>query len=470
MFTRKKSLSATVIEMEDRAAADVLGQQPLLRIYTQLCFCFFVDSNYSLRPYVQYLEAGLERLYAAFPRLSCQVVNEGLNASSSGVFRIVDGGNIPRLVVKDLQHDPSQPTMETLQAARLPFSMLDESILAPRRTLPSPQESESEQPVFMIQATFIVGGLLLTFLGQHNAMDATGLGQAISLFSKACRDEPFTAEEIANGNMCGADINSSILTGESYPSDAADEYVIAQSIPPVSTSTSAIAISPNCLWVYLNFPSTSLTNLKSLAIADLPPDTPFISTDDTITAFIYRSILRARRARLPPGTTSTLARAVDVRSHLHIPSTYPGLMQNLIRCTFDLHEAASWPLGKIAAQLRSTLNKRERLADATRALAAKIVNSPDQRSSISFTANMDFSKDVAISSWTKLRCYEWDFGSELGKAEAVRRPRFDPVESLLYVMPKTLEGEIAVTLCLREEDLELMKGDEEVERWAQLIV
>ena len=455
--------------MDDCTALDVLGQQPALRIYTQLCFCFHLADNYHHDPYVSYLEAGLGRLFASFPRLSHQVVNKGSSDSSSRIFRTAPAGNVLRLVVRNVRHDSSYPTMKELDEASFPFSMLDESFLAPRRTLPSPEESKAEQPIFLIQATFVEGGLMLTFLGQHNAMDATGLGQAICLFSKACRNEPFTADEIANGNMCSADINSLLLTGESYPEDAADEYVIAQPMPSASTSNSTIATSPNCIWAYLNFPTHSLANIKSLAMADLPPDTPFISTDDTITAFTYRSILRARLARPPPGTTSTLARAVDVRLHLGIPSTYPGLMQNLTRSHFDLHEAASWPLGKVAAHLRSTLNQRERLADATRALAAKIVSAPDQRSDISFTANMDFSKDVAISSWTKLRCYEWDFGSGLGRAEAVRRPRFDPVESLIYVMPKTLDGDIAVGLCLREEDLELMKEDEEVRRWARFI-
>jgi hypothetical protein len=41
--------------------------------------------------------------------------------------------------------------------------MLDENIIAPRNTLPGPDEDPTS-PVFLIQANFIRGGLLLTFV------------------------------------------------------------------------------------------------------------------------------------------------------------------------------------------------------------------------------------------------------------------------------------------------------------------
>lgn len=93
--------------------------------------------------------------------------------------------------------------MDALRQAKFPFSMLDETMVAPCKTLPgSPDESTSDSsPVFLLEANFITGGLLLTFVGQHQTMDMTGQGQIIHLFSKACRNEVFTSEELSSGNL-----------------------------------------------------------------------------------------------------------------------------------------------------------------------------------------------------------------------------------------------------------------------------
>ena len=55
---------------------------------------------------------------------------------NSGVFKIKQWENSTRLVVKDRRHDPSIPTMDALRQANFPFTMLDESIIAPRKNPP----------------------------------------------------------------------------------------------------------------------------------------------------------------------------------------------------------------------------------------------------------------------------------------------------------------------------------------------
>jgi trichothecene 3-O-acetyltransferase len=54
----------------------------------------------------------------------------------------------------------------------------------------------------------------------------------------------------------------------------------------------------------------------------------------------------------------------------------------------------------------------------------------------------------------------------LGKPEAVRRPQFEPVESL---MPRTLDGEIAVAICLRDKDMERLRAGEEFAKYGMYI-
>jgi hypothetical protein len=251
------------------------------------------------------------------------VVNE------DGGFKIKPFEKNPRLVVKDYRHYRAVPDCNSLWRAKFPFSMLEESIIAPCKTLTVFDESASELPVFLIQANFITGGLLLTFNGQHGSMDMTGQAQIIHLLAKSCRNEPFTASELSVGNM---DRKSIIPLLDDYtPGPELDLQIIkdnpdgeSQPTPPKSQQP------PNCTWAYFVFPATSLAALKSLATKTVPSGS-FVSTDDVLSAFIWQSITRARLPRFcaPSTPNSTLSRNVDVRRYLSIPSSYPGLATTL---------------------------------------------------------------------------------------------------------------------------------------------
>ncbi|KAI9830062.1 MAG: hypothetical protein M1819_005892 [Sarea resinae] len=396
---------------------DTFGQQPSLKIYTQICLCFSVVDVSLDRKIIDVLTKGLERLTASFPWLAGQVVNEDSAEGNSGIFKIAPLESIPRLVVKDLRHDAAVPTMDALRGANFPFSMLDESIIASRNTLPGrPNESASDSdPVFLLQANFITGGLLLTAVGQHNAMDMTGQGQIIYLLSKADSD------------------------------------------------------SAKSIWTYFSFDSASLAALKFLAAETIAPPLGYVSTDDALSAFIWRSVIRARQPRLRPAAESILARAVDVRRHLNIPPTYPGLVQNMTYHTYEIQQLVEEPLGVVASELRLAVDPvASTLGYNTRALATVLERASD-KSIVSVTATLDLSADIMLSSWAKLNSYELDFNLGLSRPEAVRRPQFVPVESLIYLMPRALDGEIAVAICLRDEDMERLRVDKEFMKYGKCI-
>jgi trichothecene 3-O-acetyltransferase len=443
---------------------DILGQQPLLKIYTQICFCFSVADASSHSAIINTLNNGLERLSASFPWVAGQVVNEGSGEGNSGIFRIKPLEKIPRLVVKDLRHDPSIPTMESLRLANFPFTMLDETIIAPRKTLPgSSNESALDSiPVFLLQANFITGGLLLTIVGQHNAMDVTGQGQVIHLLSKACDNQEFTCEELTSGNLVRRDLIP--FLDDSYKPGSELAHQIAKPTNELPTPS-----SPKCTWTYFIFHTTSLAALKSLATNTITVPSGYISTDDALSAFVWQSVIRARLPRLNPRAESTLARAVDVRHYLDIPLKYPGLVQNMTYHTSTLQNLLEESLGDVASHLRSALDPRtSNLRYHTRALAT-FLNSTADKSIISMIATLDLSVDIMVSSWAKLDCYELDFNFGLGKPEAVRRPQFEPVESLIYLMPRRLDGEIAVAICLRDEDMQRLRDDEEFAKYGVYI-
>ena len=450
---------------------DIFGQQPGLDLYTQICLCFPLTNPDSHSSMISTLTRGLERLYASFPWLAGEVIKEGSGEGNSGIFKIKTVERSPRIVVKDLRHDPLMPVMGNLRRSNFPFSTLDENIIAPYKTLigSSARSMSKDRPVFVVQANFITGGLILTFVSHHQTMDMTGQGQVMHLFSKACRDEPFTSEEVSSGNV--ARLNLVPVLEDTYQPGSELEFQISKpaSSHPTSNVANDIQIPspPECTWAYFTFAPQSLISLKVLASSTITA--PYISTDDALTAFIWQSIIRARRSRLDKMDKSILARAVDVRKTIGVPQTYLGLMQNMTFHTNMVEKVLSETLGTVTSQLRSALDpKTALLKHRTLALATVLARSPD-KNHVSFIADIEPSKDIMLSSWAKLDCYELDFDLGLGTPEAVRRPRFDPVESLIYLMPRRLDGEIAVGMCLRDEDLQRLRADEEFAKYSTFI-
>lgn len=451
---------------------DILGTQPTLhKLYTQISSVYPVSDPSAHHHIINTLRNGLVRLAESFPWLSGNVINEGAGEGVTGEFRITPTTETP-LVVKDLRTDPSAPTMDSLRKARFPFTMFDENVIAPCMTINLPESSvglvANTGPVFAVQVNFVSGGLILTFVGQHNVMDMTGQASLINLLSKACYNLPFSDEELSIGNM---DKSKSVpLLGDSWePGPELDNQIIKPSPKPTSDDTNPSEAPSISSWRYVEFSAASLQALKFLAIETKDPEYAFISTDDTLCAFIWKCVSRAREYRLEPGTLSTFARAVDARQCLGLPSTYPGLLLNMTYNKYSFQNLNHQPLGIIASQLRRQLDPKVRdLAHDTRALATFLNRSVD-KSKVVITAAVDVSSGMSLSSWARVNLYDLDFNLGLGKPEAVRRPRFYPVESLMYIMPKSLNGDLAVALCLRDEDWEHLNDDEEWKKYATYI-
>ncbi|KAJ5801254.1 Transferase [Penicillium psychrosexuale] len=452
---------------------DILGQTPsLYKLYTQICSIYPVPEASSHDAIIDTLTNGLDRLAKSFPWLTGQVVNEGAGDGSTGVFKITSLDKI-QLVVKDLRHDPSAPTMDGLRQAKFPFTMLDENIIAPCTTLNLPGNLPSitteSALVFCVQANFIAGGLMLTLVAQHNVMDMTGQDFIIGLLSKACHNEPFTSEELAVGNMDRSHVIP--LLDDSYTPGPELARQIVKPPPSVENVVSNPISPPKSTWAYIEFSAAQLGSLKALAANTLPASTDFISTDDAVNAFIWKSIARARAPRLEATSESMLTRAVDMRQHFGIPQGYPGLLQNLTYNTDTIQKLLEKPLGIIAAELRSRSQldpKKNDLVFNTRALATVLSRSVD-KTKASLTATVNVSSDVMLSSWSRISCHDLDFNLGLGKPEAVRRPHFTPFEGLGYLMPRSAGGEMPVGICLRDEDWERLKVDGEFTKYAKYI-
>ncbi|KAF7559184.1 hypothetical protein G7046_g4979 [Stylonectria norvegica] len=458
-------MAATIAD-DFNVSLDFLSQQPGIQIYTQICFCFPVADPSAHPSIVETLTNGLERLAISFPWVAGQVVSEGAEEGNTGRFSIKALDKIPRLVVKDLRDDPSAPTLEELRQAEYPISMLNEDIIAPRRTLPGgPGYVPTDpNPVLLLQANFIVGGILITVNGQHAAMDMTGLAELIRLLSKACRNESFTPEELSVGNFDRTNIVP--LLEDSYqPGSELDDFMVKPS--PSAPDSSSPPSPPPSRWANFSFSASSLAELKASALENLDPSVEFISTDDVLNAFIWQSVNRARLPRLGAASSSKFVRAVNARPYFDVPTTYPGMLVCMAYSSSTVGELQALPLGRAASRLRLGLDPGK-LRYQMQAVATLFDRNQD-KTVFSPSAAVNATSDCLLSSWAKIKAYDHDFGLGLGKPESVRRPGFTPVESLMYLLPMSPDGTITGALCLRDDDLQRLKNHEEFARFGKYI-
>ncbi|KAH8880534.1 putative trichothecene 3-O-acetyltransferase [Thozetella sp. PMI_491] len=444
---------------------DVFGQRRV-SIFTQISFCFPTNDAHPPQSILDILTGGLQRLAKHFPWIAGQVVREDTVEGGTVTFRIRPLDATPRLFVKDLRSGDSKLSMINLRQAGFPMSAFDEDVIAPRRSY-SGHVGEKTAEVFQLQVNLIEDGLILTFLGQHQAMDGIGQAEVMRLFSKACRGEPFTEAELRVGNF--APENVVPLHGDPWSPGPELSYNIIKSNPsePGFGGHRTIFPAEQGIWSHFSLSAASLGALKSLASETLPPTANYVSTDDVVSAFVWRSITLARSTRSSGVAESLFARAVDLRKCLNIAPSHPGFVQSMTYHKFAMQQLIDSPLGVISADLRRALDPPA-LAHHSRSFATLISRTSDETLT-SYLAGFDMSRDVMLSSWVNQTSYELDFGLGLGHPEAVRRPRFDSFQGLVYLLPRAPSGEIDVVMCLSHGDTEKLRGDKQFTKYATYI-
>ena len=463
---------------------DFLGAQPALyKLYTQLAFVYAMSDTASKPHIISVMTRGLQRLSESFPWVAGQVVHT--SAENATKYKIRRLNPTPRLVERDYNHDPSIPTFQQMKEAGFPMSMMSEDVWAPCPTLsdltydPTGPASDDDKtaPVMLVQLSFIQGAAVLCINLQHNVCDMMGQAAIMSWLSKACREEAFTEHEISLGQMDRTKVVRTIEDNQCIPEGILDDQLMslqrnikakpATAPDPKGSEPQHLQERP-VLATYFSFSAASLKALKSLVTETLPSDREYISLDDAISAFIFQSVLSARKTRVTGQRSVTFARAVDARHYLGVHSQYPGILQNMTYTKYQLSSLLDTPLGHIAAAMRKQIDPESSdIALRTRALVIFLSQSPEKALDVNFTASLNTDADIMLSSWAKVPAYEWDFGFGLGQPEAVRRPSFVPVESLMYIMPKDAKGDVAVWMCLREDDLERLSEDTEWTRFAR---
>ncbi|EYE91686.1 uncharacterized protein EURHEDRAFT_464384 [Aspergillus ruber CBS 135680] len=438
---------------------DVLGQLPLLKAYTHLLLCFPFPNHFDRHRTINALQIAIHRMILAFPWLGDCVLHHGVTAASSGMFTTAPhrGPVVPEiLVVKD--HSEMLPTYQDIVSTKGAISSFDGTVLSPRNAFPQSYD-ESEAPVLQFQVTWIQGGLLLDCAAQHNMLDMTGIGQVFRLLAICLCGDQFAPATIESGNQDRSTIFP--LLG---PDEPRHDHSHMRCLPVSQRPPPQPPKGPPSQWTYFRFNESTLATLKAASQSE--SSSP--STDDALSAFIWRSIGRVRLSRgQQPDTTARFCRAIDCRQALGVSKEYLGDVVTNAHTSMTFHELTTSSLSVVASRMRENIQKIGRNSQYIRSFATLIAEEPD-KSTISYVGTFNPDHDIGSSSWARLDLYSVSFGG-LGKPALIRRPDFVPVRGLIYFMPKTEDGDIDALVCLNEGELHDLKSDVEWSQYAEWI-
>lgn len=443
---------------------DDIGQLAGLKTYTPLLLCFPILDRTSKNTIIQALDTAARKLTSAFPWLAAKVVHEGRAPGNSGVFKLAPCSEFSSpnsiVIVKDHYHDC--PQYEDIKKARGPISLLNGKVLGPVIAFPETYEESESNParVLAIQANFIEGGLLLVAAAQHNFIDGGGLFQCMRLFAKALRGEDFSDVEIRQGNRDRRKIIPLLGQDETLLNHS---HLKRSAIDTTQSQTISVTPRASVAWHYFRVPAHKLAQIKDLANSGLDLEaskTPFVSSNDALSAFLWKrlSTVRLQRLQRSPDDYTKFSRAMDARRAMGVPKEYMGQMGYNVSCQITFGELDKLSLGSTAALLRNRLTEVN-TEYSVRSWATFIAQELD-KSTIMFGGTFNPDTDIGLSSLAHVELYSAAFGV-LGKPDLVRRPNFSPLRGCVYFWSRTETGDIDVLMCLNGVEIEGLKEDEE---------
>lgn len=439
-----------------------MGQLTCISTYTLVTLGFPLKDEIQQQNVVSTLEDAAAQMVEAYPWLTGQVIiekPEEEKLTATGTFKIIEyephAGKSKFVQVKDCRN--LCPSFEEISEARAPLSMLDGSIICPAYGFANFYPDNVLKPVTYVQANFIKGGVLLTICSYHNVMDGNGNEQFIRQFASLCCGQKLPEEDVRIGNSDQTTIIPPLKPGQDL--DPLEGYRCPSSLGAPATTWPP---ARGHLWRCFRIPQAKVATLKSQAsilCSSDDSDIKYISSNDAVTAFIWTRLMATRSTWLPKDSTTSLIRAVNGRQRLDppIPASYMGHSILCCETKIPLQSATNHSLSSVTAQLRHTLlNVDDR---QVRSFFQLLENEKD-KTTISYSPRMNLRTDLMITSFTSQKLYQMSFGETLGLPAFVRRPMLPDATSLLYLMPRTREGDIDLVAGFTQDELDGLRKDE----------
>lgn len=438
------------------------------------------------------LQEGLSQLVEQYPVLAAEITRNESN------HLIIDQSKPAQILLirKDLTHAGSEwtGTYQELKMGGIAPARLDEKILTPLM----PGGVSPTRKLISAQVNFIEGGTLLTVSFSHLKFDAKSAASVTGEWARLCREfqqgsgnifqEPCYISTHGPNQVTAlasrTDANYEKLKNriELWELCCIDGMRSPEPRSPERTKAPSNDISsPKVVSHIFVFSQPVLRKLKAKANAYLAiagaDDVLWVSTLDSLTAFLWRHILRAKFPMAPgfdlPKERSKLAVAVDGRKVLSIPDTYIGNVVFEALPTLPIQKIISpeTNLGYLAATIRSELMKcaSASLLKEALALASSIPN--HMLPTLLRLLDDPFGSEVLTTSWVNLPIYGMNWGDAIGNRGFIDFFRVPGGQAggVNFILPQKKNGSLEVSISLKEHQMGRLMADKEFLGLAALV-
>ncbi|ORY58190.1 transferase family-domain-containing protein [Pseudomassariella vexata] len=366
------------------------------------------------------------------------------NGSPTGSVSLSDAYQTPDdlLSWQDLSSSLDYPT---LKRANFSPGALTSAEILPQDTQPP---LSNPAPVFRAQLSLIREGFLLCVAVHHRTTDVTGFGALFKMWASHCRtggSEPVGFDGKWLDRRALFDLES--VVGET-PSGTLPNLLSPRELAvKVSKLEDANRSPVEFKTSIFFFPDATLKELKGavnrhITTLETQTDVTWVSSSDVLTAILWSAIIRAETP--PPGTyspgdTSTIGVPVNFCSRYNppLPKDYVGAAFFMTSATASWDDLISLSNPTTSSQTpnavlldHKSLCKLSTIAIAVRAALGRVHEKAVQNALSYVASQSDISSiklgpphdGVSLVSWADEGVYDLQWGTGVGRCEAVRIP------------------------------------------------
>ncbi|KAI8625485.1 putative enoyl-CoA hydratase/isomerase family protein [Xylariaceae sp. FL1651] len=434
--------------------------------HSKRILCFSLPPQHDKEQLVRYLHTAFQRTVKRVPFLAGSIVPFPPDQGGRPWLRNLVPEGAAHLVIKDLS---SKLSWSELTKANFSQHLLDTDQLCPLPKAAYVQDDPVD--VCQFQANFIEGGLLLVVSIVHIAADGRGVTEIINIFAEQLRKaqlDPDNEPLQAGNDVVYRSDRMALVSGNGVPGTL--EKHGAWTSDAVN-SHAQIADVPNFCRMF-RITASGLAKLKQLAAkASTGPD-DWLSTNDVISAFIWRSIMVARNRAgiLPTDGTSSVVQPIDCRAHLGLPQPYFGNALYMTKSSLSLQKLADPERGLVEAArlLRSAIQSVN--ADKFRDLVGYATRT-ELESGIRLNIYEELPiGGIILTSHFKFDLHGLDFGPAFsqdgnGHMKALRLPAQGTQAGIVIIMPKLTDGSCEFMVTESDSTLSALESDDEFKKY-----
>lgn len=468
-----RSHTFDVVDLKTEPAEEVFNISLLdcimPQMYVPITCTYGIGNGVDIEAVISDLCSGLKRLLSDYRFLAGSVFE-----TDAGMCFVKRGPSHARFTVHIEDHTQGKfPSYDELVKRHFPVTELDVRMLPPSFE-PSPISSAAEgNPAMLVQFNIIKGGLVIGAVFHHLLIDAKGLDAVMAHWAAHTRalrtgtsPPPFDPSDLKVPRLHTATPDTFDETKQPIPS-----LKYAPNAPPTSD------IPPSAMDQHIwHIPASKLALLKASAAPKTPGDA-WVSTNDCITALMWRAVTRSRLAMhnitdpLTDNRSVALENSLDVRASIPggVPAAYPGNVVMFSKAVMPLNQLVRPDTFRaVAVCVRETVERFRAWPLVERAI--DWIASVPRGADVAMDVDVVMGLDALVTSWRVLRAYErWDFG--FGPLGALRwaTPVFDGYGFLYPTRPNAGADEgVEIYLGLERGCMERLLRDEELSNWAEV--